>query len=248
MTTDTVVPAPSVWGLLLSIIDKPRETFTAVVEHPRWKWALPLVLAIIGVIVAAIVAAPHTAEISELAVKNQLANSGMSASEMKDALEQSARFRSPGFLALVGAITGSIFTPIVWLAAGGLFYFLALVIGADELKFGAVFNVVAWASIPLALRNLVQSAAIGILGKFPVYTGLGALVASGDIAQDSGNTMLAVLSFADVFWLWHFVLLVIGLGVVTKFSRMKSIVIALVYAAISIGLAVGGTLLSGGLG
>lgn len=248
MTTETVVPSPSVWSLLVSIIDRPRQTFAAVVEHPRWKWALPLVIAIIGVAVAAIISAPHTAEISELAVKTQLANSGLSGSDLQDALDQSARFRSPGFLAATGAVTGALFLPIGWLLMGGLFYFLSLVIGADELKFGTVFNVVAWATIPLALRNIVQSAAIGLLGKFPVYTGLGALAASGDLTKDAGNWVLAVFSFADIFWLWHFGLLVIGLAVVTKFSRTKAFLLALVYALIAIGFAVGGTFLSGGLG
>ncbi len=233
----------SSWSLLLSIIDKPRQAFEVAVAHPRWKWVLPMLFSIIATIAVVWITAPYSAEIAHDATIQQLQQSGMSPSEIDNMLEQTAKFQTAGFLGLVGSITGVLFLGIVWLAMGGLFYFVSLVIGADELSFPAVFNVVAWASIPLTLQQLVQGTLIGITGRFPFYTGLAALQASGDIMRDSKNPLIAALSYADIFWIWHFVLLIIGIGVATKFNRTKSFLVALVYAVISIGLTTGITFL-----
>ena len=229
----------SSWSLLLSIIDKPRQAFEVAVAYPRWKWVLPMLFSIIATVAVVWITVPHSVEIAHEATIQQLQQSGMSQSEIDSTLEQTARFQTPGFLGLVGSVTGVLFLGIVWLAMAGLFYFISLVIGTDELNFPSVFNVVAWASIPLTVQQLVQGTLIGITGKFPFYTGLAALQASGDIMRDSKNPLIALLSFADIFWLWHFVLLVVGIGVATKFSRTKSILVALIYSVLSIGLTTG---------
>jgi hypothetical protein len=93
---------------------------------------------------------------------------------------------------------------------------------------------------------LVQTILILTTGRFPLYTGLAALQVSGDALQDARNPMIALLSFADIFWIWHIILLTIGLAVATKFSRGKAFFIVLVYALLSIGLGVGATLLGAG--
>ncbi len=247
MTTDAPTSKPfSVWAMLISIIDRPQQTFEAIVAHPRWKWVLPLVLAIIAVVILAWVSAPYSAEMAQQATQTQLTQSGMTPDEAQKVMEQTAQFRTPMFLGLVGSVTGALMVGIVWAAMAGLFYFLSLVVGAEELTFISVFNVVAWSTIPLTLRNFVQAAVIGIMGKFPVYSGLAALQATGDTLKDAGNPLLAALTFADIFWLWHFGLLVIGLAVSTKFSRTKAFLIALIYALLAIGIAVGATFLSRG--
>ncbi len=247
MTTDvTTQTVSSVWAMLISIIDRPRQTFETAVSHPRWKWVLPLVLAIIAAVILAWVSAPYSAELAQQATQTQLTQSGMTPDEAQKVMAQTAQFRTPMFLGLVGSITGALMVGIIWAAMAGLFYFLSLVVGAEDLSFGAVFNVVAWSSIPLTLRSFVQAAVIGIFGKFPIYAGLSALQASGDNLKDAGNPLFAALSFADIFWLWHFILLVIGLAVCTKFSRKKTFFIVLIYALIAIGLAVGTTFLSRG--
>jgi len=202
----------------------------------------------VATIIVVWVSAPHTAELAQQATQAQLAQNGMTPDEAQKVMEKTAQFRTPLFLGLVGSATGAIMIAIIWAAMAGLFYFLSLVVGAEELTFATVFNVVAWSTIPLTLRNFVQAAVIGIWGKFPIYTGLAALQASGDTLKDAGNPLFAALTFADIFWLWHFGLLAIGLAVCTKFSRTKAFFIALIYALISIGIAVGTTFLSGAAG
>jgi len=242
-STPAEVPAPRpVWGMLVSIVDRPADTFAALLAHPRWKWILPLALGLLVAVASAWVVAPHSARIAEQATMQQFTQSGMSPEEAQDMMAQTARFRTPLFLGISSAITGAIGLVIVWVAAAAVLYFVSLVAGA-EFNFGATFLVVAWSNLPIILRSLVQTVIIGVTGRFPVYSGLAALQTTGDTLKDSANPMIALLSFADVFWLWHIFLLVIGLAVATKFSRRKAFFIVLVYALLSIGLSVGLTML-----
>jgi len=238
-----IAPNISVWSALVSIIDKPASTFASVVAHPRLKWVLPLVLTVVMIVFNAWVTAPYSSELAKKAAVQQMAQSGLTPDQIEQANEQAARFQSPTFIGIVGSISGSLFVAIAWLAGAALLYFVSLVAGA-EFTFGSVFAVMAWSTIPTALRSLVQGVLIAITGKFPVYTGLAALQVSGDVLADSRNPMIALLSFADVFWLWHIALLVIGMAVATQFSKIKAFWIVLIYAAASIGLGLGSSFLS----
>ncbi len=237
------VPTQSVWGCLISLIDKPKDTFGNLTARPRLKWVLPLALAIVIAVFNAWVTAPHSSELAQKAAVQQLTASGMSPAEIEQATTQAARFQTPTFLGIVSAVTGSLFIVLAWLAAAALLYFLSLVAGA-EFTYGAAFTVMAWSTIPTTLRSLVQGILIAVTGRFPVYTGLAALQVSGDVLVDSRNPMIALLSFADIFWLWHIFLLVIGMAVAAKFSRLKAFWIVLVYAALAVGLGIGSSFLS----
>ncbi|MFQ5421990.1 MAG: YIP1 family protein [Anaerolineae bacterium] len=241
-TVAEITEQKSVWSYLVGIIDKPHSTFTGLLVNPRLKWVLPLVLALLVAVVSVWVAVPHSSEIARQATIQQLNESGMSPEQMDEALAQTARFQSPLFLGIVGSVAGVAGLVIIWLVVAGLFYFLSLVAGA-EFNYGAAFVVVAWASLPVTLRSLVQTVLIAVTGKFPIYTGLAALQVSGDVLKDSANPMIGLLSFADIFWIWHLVLLVVGLAVATKFSRVKAAMIVLLYAVLSVGLTVGLTML-----
>ncbi len=224
------------------MVDRPAASFAALLAHPRWKWVLPLVLALVVAALSAGVAAPHSARLAEQATMQQFTQSGMSPQEAEQMMAQTARFRTPLFLGISGAITGMIGVVVVWVAAAAVLYFVSLVAGA-EFNFGATFLVVAWSNLPIILRSLIQTVIIGVTGRFPLYSGLAALQTTGDMLKDAANPMIPLLSFADIFWLWHLFLLVVGLAVATRFSRLKAFFIVLVYALLSIGVTVGLTML-----
>jgi hypothetical protein len=233
-----------IWGLLISIIDKPRDTFAYLVANTRLKWILPLLLMLIVLIVSVWITVPFSSELAEKSTTQQLNQAGLSPEQAEQAMAQSATFRSPMFLGIMGSVFGSIFIIISWVAAAAYFYFASLITGA-ELKFGSVFNIVAWSNLPKVLQTLVQAILVAVTGNFPMYTGLAALQVSGDVLKDAANPMIGLLSFVDIFWIWHIILLVIGLAVATKFSRLKTFLIVLVYVAASIGLGVISNLIAG---
>lgn len=100
----------------------------------------------------------------------------------------------------------------------------------------------------MAIGYLTQAAFAAIAGRAIRYPGLAGLVGSGDLTTDSQNPLVALLGRIDLFWLWHLLLVVIGLAVVARFSRGKSLALTLVYAVLSVAAAVVPTVLFGGMG
>lgn len=235
----------SVWTILLNLIDKPQKAFAGVVAYPRLKWVLPLILAIVVSIINIAITTPYSITLQEKAGRQQMADMGMSPEEVEKAMESSATFRSPAVVIGLGSVSGIVVTVLVWAAAAAVIYFLSLVTGAEELKFGSVFTVYSWSTLPTSLQALVMAIMVAVSGRFPAYTSLAVLQATGDIMKDSQNLVHSLLTFVDPFWFWHIFLLVVGVAVVTKFSRTKSALITLVYFLLSIGLTVGLAALGG---
>jgi hypothetical protein len=236
VSTDAAAPQ-SVWSSLISIVDKPQATFTNLLAQPRLKWVLPVVLGILVLVINVWMTASYSSELARQAAEQQWQAMGISPEQVEELRAQSSRFNSPVATGISGTIFGTLVLLLIWLGSAGLFYFTALITGA-ELKFGSVFLVVTWSTLPLTLRTLIQTIYTAITGTFPVYSGLSALQVTGNILKDSTNPLIAVLSYIDPFWIWHLVLLIVGLSVVTKFSRTKTFFMVLVYALVAIGLGV----------
>jgi hypothetical protein len=76
--------------------------------------------------------------------------------------------------------------------------------------------------------------------------GLSFLVATGDVLQDARNPFYLVLGRLDIFWLWHLLLVVLGLSVAARMGRGKSLLLTLLYAVLTLGLTVLPTVIFGG--
>lgn len=234
-TTTPQIQPQSIFKNLISMIDRPTEAFANLIAYPRWQWLLPLLLIYSIIITTAWVTAPYSSEVARKSSEQQLIQSGISAEEMEEVMAQTEQFTSPTFLGIVSSITGPLFITLAWVVGAAIIYFLALVAGAD-FNYSTVFIVLAWSNLPNILGGLVQVILIFITGKFPVYTGLAALAVTGDATKDGLNPLITLLSYADIFWIWHIVLLIIGLAVATKFTRMKAFGIVAVYILANIGL------------
>lgn len=237
----------SVWAALPGIVDQPASTFRRLMVAPRWKWVLPLVITVVIGIVASWLVAPYASALAEEATQAQFAQAEMSPEQAEALMAQSAQFRSPTFIALTGAIASLVITPIQWLLGATVLYFVTIVAGS-ELRFNHTFVMVAWAALPIALQNLVQSLFSMIGDVYPTYPGLSALVATGQQLQDAGNPWIPVLGFVNIFWFWHIFLLIVGLSVIANISRFKAFWVVFIYTALAIGLAVVPTLLTGAFG
>jgi hypothetical protein len=234
----------SIWELFGSLPGNPTETMRYLAQHPGRKWVLPFVLMIVVSTFSTWLAAPYASEFSQAIAQQQMAQSGLTPEQIEQAMASSAMFNSPLALTAFGFV-GSLFIPLIWLLTATLFYLIGTLTGADEMTFGSMFAVVSWANIPLIFQTAVVTVLTILLNTYPVYPGLGALVSSGDLMQDSGNILIPILSFIDPFRLWAVFLLVVGVSVVTQFSTMKSLLIVSLYVALAIGLSALPLLFSG---
>jgi hypothetical protein len=223
---------PSVWQMLLSIIDRPKTTFKAVLARKSaWMWALPLLILLVCLAVTMVFQAPYSAEISREQVEQQLAS--MSSEQAEVARAQMERFSSVPAVMATSLVTGAILVVLATLSQTVLLYFGTMLTGG-EVKFGQMFQLSAWTRLPYAINYLVLAVYIAVAQRMVQYPGLSSLIASGELMEDSKNPMVAVLGRIDPFWIWHLILVAIALSAIERFNRRKSIGLTVVYAILTL--------------
>jgi hypothetical protein len=236
-----------VWQLLFGIVDKPAATFRAALARRKW-WMAVVPLLIVFVCLAVLLAAraPHDAELARQQMQRQLESMSAEQAQAAQASGTMDTFTSAPFIFGAGLVTGLLALVIGVLAQAAVLYFGALITGG-EVNFGQVFTMSAWTRMPSAFGALVQAGFTLAAGRAVNYPGLSTLVATGDLTKDGRNPMVGLLSGVDLFWLWHLLLVAIGLSVVARFGRVKATALTLIYAALSLALVVLPTLLFGGM-
>lgn len=226
---------PSLGALLVSLIDKPGDTFRVLAARRGiWRWLLPVLISFLALAVLALVQTPYTMEIARQQAEQQLA---AMPPEQAEAARQSMAFGfSFPFMLGTTLVSGLLALIVILLIQAAFFYFGGLLLGGSEMTFGAIFTMTVWARLPLALGALVLAGFIAVSGRFIQYPGLAFLATSGDVMQDAANPMIALLSGVDLFWAWNLILLIIGLTVVARLSRIKAILLVVIFAALSLGV------------
>jgi hypothetical protein len=225
---------PPVWQLLFGIIDRPTATFKAVLARRKWwMWAVPIVVVLVCMSAMLVVRAPYDAEIADQQIQRQLAT--MPPDQAEAARASMETFTSLPFRLATTVITGILLLLIGLLGQAAILYFGALVAGG-EVDFGPVFTMSAWTRLPVAINFLVQAGFILIAKRSIQAPGLSTLVATGDLIKDARNPLFTLLGRIEPFWLWHLLLVVLGLAVVARFSRKKAMVVTVIYVAISLAI------------
>jgi Yip1 domain len=236
----------SLWQLLFGIIDRPNSTFKSILARPHWtRWLVPLLIVIIAFAVYTAVQAPYGLELARQQAERQLASLPAEQAEAARAGMQ-VSMSLPVVLA-TGIGFGSIVLIIGLIAQAAFLYFTALVAGGDDLEFGPVFIMSTWTRLPVAIGFLTQAGYIFMMQRMIEQPGLSFLVATGDVLQDARNPLYLILGRLDIFWLWHLLLVVLGLSAAARMGRGKSLLLTLLYAALTLGLTVLPSLIFGGM-
>lgn len=225
--------------LLVSIIDRPAVTMRHVGKKPGWAWLMPALLALVGLVVFSIAAAPLTSELALRQAQQQMAS--LPPQQAEQMANQIERFTSPTWVAGFSIVSGLVTLAMVWLVWAGVLYFLGLVAGG-EASFAQSFAILTWSWLPYSLRNLILAAYVAYSNKM-INQGLSFLVATGDQIKDAANWLYALLSQIDLFYLWHLILVIVGLAAVGRFSKTKATIVGLIYLAMTTALALVPTLI-----
>ncbi len=246
MTVETTAnqQVPSMWQLLFGIIDRPTATFKSLLaQRRRWLWVAPVLVVLFSMAVMLVVRAPYDAELADQQIQRQL--DSMSPEQAEAARASMETFTSLPFRLATSLIAAIVLLLIGLAAQAAILYFGALVAGG-EVDFGPVFTMSTWTRLPFAIYFLVQAGFMLVSRRAIQAPGLSALVATGDLIKDAQNPLFTLLSRIDPFWLWHLWLVVLGLAVVARFSRIKALVLTIVYVALSLAVQVIPSLLFGG--
>jgi hypothetical protein len=223
----------NLWQLLVSIIDRPAATMSYVGKKPGWAWVTPAFLVLVGLVVFSVVTAPLASELALRQAQQQMAS--LPPQQAEQAATQIERFTSPPVVAGFSIVGGLVVLAVMWLVWAGVLYFLGLVAGG-EASFAQSFVLLAWSWIPYSVRHLTQAAYIAYSGQLILNQGLSFLVATGDQTKDATNWLYGLLSQFDLFYLWHLILVVVGLAAVGRFSKTKATIVGLIYLAVTTAL------------
>ena len=243
MTTLKSATAP-LWQLIFGIVDKPATTYKAVAaRRTRRTWAVPLILVVLCLMAMVVVQSPYTVEKAQQQAERQLQS--LPSDQQKAVRASMETFTSLPFILATGLAAGSLALLAGILAQAAFLYFATLVTGG-EVAFGTVFTLSVWSRLPAAIGFLTLAAFTTVARRLVEYPGLAALAATGDMVQDAQNPLVALLGRIDLFWLWHLLLVGIGLAVLGRRGRSKALLLTLLYAILTLAAAALPTMLFGG--
>jgi hypothetical protein len=220
-------------GLLarvVGVVTSPRETFQAVVAHPKWFG----VMVVVTLLMAFFAALPMTTEAGkEAALRSQveqMESFGMTVSD--EAYEGMRRGMAVAPYTTGGAIL--VFAPIMTLVFTGILFLVFNAVLGGDASFKQLFSVMAHASVISALQQVFTGPVNYFRGAVTSATNLTALLPMFEPTSFIGR----VLSMTDLFLIWYVLVLAIGLGVLYR-RRTQPIAITLygIYAVIVLVLA-----------
>lgn len=210
---------------------RPRKAFKEITSQTTSFWTTPLLILSIIAIAHAIVAGVIK---QEAALTGQIS---LPPNFQYYSPEQQAQFQqaltatqSPVFFYILPAFSSFAGVWLRWLLVGGLVHLALTLIGGRGATSSAM-NIVAWASLPFAIRYGVRIIYMLVSGQLISHSGLSGFVPNVD--DGWGNYWFSFLALIDLYVIWHIFL--IGVGVMaadgltpTKIFTTTALVIFLV--------------------
>jgi len=220
---------------MFRVFTEPVEVFRDIARRPSWV-AILLLMTLLTAGVQLVVV-PHLD--MEATIRQQMEERGQEMSqEQLDRIAENA-----GKFAWIGAGASIAFVPII-MALLAVIYMLGIKLAGSDAGFASTFSAVLHAYWPASVvKSIFVVLLAGRAGKMTaqemqvlVRSNLGAF-----LPPEAPHWQQALGSFLDVFNLWTFVLLVLGLSLVGGISRKKAGTVAgllwLLYVAGKVGLA-----------
>jgi Yip1 domain len=227
VSTGATAPRLGLAARFIGIITAPRETFTSVVAHPRWLGMMVL----ITVMVAFFSALPMTTEAGKEATLDQqvkgMESFGMTVSDQQyENMRRGLRFAPYTTAAFI-----VVFSPIITLIFAGILFGIFSAAMGGEASFKQVFTVLVHAGVISTLQTVFTGPLNYFRGAVTSATNLAVLLPMIDPKSFLGR----VLAMTDLFFIWYFLVLAIGLGVLYR-RRTQPIAMTLygIYAVIVI--------------
>ncbi len=198
---------------------KPAHTLRAIAEHSAAAWLLPLLLISIFALAAVFAAGPVRQAAALNSGGNLPADFQYWPPEQQAQYQQSQAARSgPLFVYVLPAVSALAGVWLGWFVLSALLHLL-LTLAGSRASMTAYLNLVGWASLPLALRYIVQGGYALIEKQQVTMAGLSgfAPVGEGFVPAYLG----ALLVFIDIYFLWQVVLLFVGARPTTGLSNGK---------------------------
>jgi hypothetical protein len=227
---------------LFTFLVHPRRVFEQMAIEKRPAWLLPMLLLSLGLLLRVVLTGflrARAAAMGEVSLPPDY--QWWSPDQQNNYMQGIQATQGPAFLYIIPAVTGLAGLWLGWPILSGLLHLLSTLLGGRGSN-ASTLNVVAWSSLPFAIRDLLRVIFMGIAKHEILSPGLSGFIPG---AQGVAGFLSNLLKHVDLFLIWQVVLLVIGLYLFDSLSRSKTWLTVLLVQLVSLlALAGMGTLLA----
>ena len=214
---------------MVGVFTEPGNTYESIAAVKGNYWVLPIVIAIVVGIIAVFIGQMDPQLFGDMMSKQrkkmeekfqeQVKEGSMTQEQAQQSMEQSAKFMDPNgvFFKLI-AFGGSIIGTFMIFIILSLLYLLGLKIFKAQFEFTNILNVVGLAMLISAIGGLIAIVLSVIMGQL-TGVGLGLILKEEAV----GEKMYALITKLDVFTIWFYAVISIGLSKIARIPMAKSV-------------------------
>lgn len=229
---ETPKPEPVKWGL--SIWLKPAATFRKIITSDGKTWWFPMVLLSGLQIIKSIIEIP--ARKAAILMTPPTLPQGMNyiSPEQQAQIDQSMALKSgPFFTFILPVLLALAGIWITWLLLSSILH-ISLTLSGSRSNSRTTFNISAWASIPIALRLIIQSISILATRVMIQQPGLSGFI---DINGRLTLVVSSLLGMIDIYFILQLIYLIIGTAQLGGVKIQKAILTVMVSLLVTMALA-----------
>jgi hypothetical protein len=204
-TSLTISPSTHRFDLrqLISFLFRPQKGLARLAAEEKPVWLAPMLVVTVMFLLRTIISGYFQAHAAALGQAALPADWQYWSPDMQNNYMQAQQAtQGPAFVYVIPATLGLLKFWLGWLIVAGLSHLSSTLFGGRG-KMGSALNVVAWACLPFAMRDILRVIFILIV-KHPIASpGLSGLVNVPFLSK--------LLSSVDIFFLWFAILLVLGI-------------------------------------
>ena len=216
LTSETASPAPNPAQRMLALLWRPRVFFSS---EQKKGWGVPMLVLTLTLALQVIVGGYFRAQAALMGSVELPADWEWWTPEMQNNFMQAQQATTgPVFvyvIPLVGALSS---LWLGWLIVSGLLHLTSTLLGGRGNMGGALY-ITAWASLPLALRDILRIIFMLAAGRAISSPGLSGFVGGSETCALFAGQLLGLV---DVFFVWYAVLMAIGVSVSDKLGMRKA--------------------------
>lgn len=224
MTENTIATKPTKrlrFDWMFGIVLHPGRTFEQIASQAKSTWLTPMLLLTLATIARVMVGGRIKQGIMLSAGPTLPPDFQYYSPEQQAQFLQAAQATSgPVFIYVFPLIVALAGVWIGWLLVGGLLHLVVTLLGGRG-ETGYSINLVAWASIPFTVLEIVRT--VFLLATKSLINSPG-LAGFAPTNPDGSSTYLtALLSLVNIYLIWHIILLIIGVRKGSGLSAVKAI-------------------------
>lgn len=230
----------SVSDAITGVITAPGETFETIANTPRKNyWLIPVLISIVLGLISTFMFMQDAELVDKLMdkqknkMREKFEESIKQGKMTKEDADKAIESMNPKgtFFKIIG-FGGAAVGPFIILLLLSVVYLIALKIMKAQFEFTNILNVVGLALLIATVGNLISMVVSIIKGDLSTL-GLSLFISE----SSAGEKMYSLISKIDIFYIWFYVVIAIGLSKIARIKMLKSVIVVffvwIVYLTVS---------------